>query len=342
MKTTERGFSLLEITIVLALISLIMLIVYGMIEQTVQTTMFNESHNDLAILSQSAVNTIQAEILQTRIAFQEDAVGIAYRAALTMPPGVTVWSDSLLPIFDPSDRMQPDVAAQRYTGNALLLARQLPPLPITYDHDGSSMTPEIEFLADRYRFEYIFLARKTLSSFSESGVTLDLMMSRSGEYSDFFQLSSMSSGDTSAIVPKLIAAGLTHAWNPGQPVESAFYTLAGALDGTFDSALNNPTIPAASTETLLRGLMGGRISGRMNYSVAFQPPAPAPAFPITTPLRQFAPPNPATPGFPSGFEVKVAGPSRNRQVMTRLVLMSHYGVTRYESQQAFVVTAARF
>ena len=49
------------------------------------------------------------------------------------------------------------------------------------------------------------------------------------------------------------------------------------------------------------------------------------------------------PGFPSGFEVKVAGPSRNRKVMTRVVLMSHYaGRKRYEAQQAFVITAARF
>jgi hypothetical protein len=48
------------------------------------------------------------------------------------------------------------------------------------------------------------------------------------------------------------------------------------------------------------------------------------------------------PGFPSGLEVKVAGPAGNRQVMTRIVLMSHYGVKSYESQQGFVITAARF
>lgn len=336
MRTSERGFSLMEITVVLAIVSVVMILVYSLIEETIQVTMFNESHNDLAILSQSAVNSLQAEVVQTRLAFEEDATGIAYRSALTMPTGVTVWSDSMLPIFAASGQIEPDPATQRFTGNSLLLARQLEPLSITYNHDGNASTPEIEFLADRYRFEYVYLARTTTKSFSDSGMSLDLMMSTSGEYADFFQLSSMGATATSRIVPKLTAAGLSRAWNPGQPLGNAFYTLAGALDGTFDGALNNPTIPVVQTKSLLRGLLGGRISGRMYYSVAFG------QFPILTPVRLFARPDPSKSGFPSGFEVKIAGPARNRQVMTRLVLMSHYGVKRYESQQAFVVTAARF
>jgi prepilin-type N-terminal cleavage/methylation domain-containing protein len=335
-RRSERGFSLMEITVVLAIVSLIMIVVYTLIEETMQVSMFNESHNDLAIMSQSAVNTLQAEVMQTRVAFEENATGAAYRAALAMPAGVTVWADSLLPVFHATGDIAPDAAAQRYTGNSLLLARQLAPLAITYDHDGTSATPEIEFLADRYRFEYVFLARTGTVSFSGSGMSLDLTMTTSGEYADYFQIASMGSAATGRIVLKLMAAGLQRAWNPGQPVNNAFYTLAGATDGTFDAPLNAPTIATTSTQTLLRGLLGGRISGRMNYSVAFG------TYPIPTPVRVFAQGITARPGFPSGFEVKVAGPARNRQVMTRLVLMSHYGGRTYESQQAFVVTAARF
>jgi len=335
-RSSQRGFSLMEVTVVLAIVSGLMIIVYSLIEETMQMSMFTESHNDLAIMSQSAVNTMQTGILQTKVAFEENTVGRAYRSALVMPTGITVWTNSLLPIFDATGEIEPDPTTQRYTGNSMLLARQLAPLAITYDHDNNSGTPEIEFLADRYRFDYFYLARGSTVSFSGSGMTLDLMTCTSGEYVDYFQISSMGSFATRRIVLKLIAAGLTHAWNPGQPVDNSFYTLAGATDGTFDPSLRNPTIPTVSNQTLLRGLMGGRISGRMNYSIAFG------THPIPTPVRVFAQPIPASPGFPSGFEVKVAGPTRNRKVMTRVVLMSHYGVSRYESQQAFVVTAARF
>jgi Tfp pilus assembly protein FimT len=331
----------MEITVVLAIVSILMIVIYSLLEETMQMTMFNESHNELAILSQSAVNALQSEVVQTKVAFEENANGIAYRSALTMPAGVTPWPDSFLPVFDAAGDLEPDPTTQRFTGNSMLVARQLEPLTITYDDDGTALTPEVEFLADRYRFEYVYLARSS-RSFSGSGMTLDLLMSTSGEYADFFQLASMTPAATSRIAQKLSTAGLSRAWNPGQPIHSAFYTLAGAFDGTFNAPVNAPAIPIATTKSLLRGLLGGRISGRMDYSVAFAPASPASPFPILTPVRLFARAEPSKPGFPSGFEVKIAGPARNRQVMTRVVLMSHYGTRRYESQQAFVVTAARF
>jgi hypothetical protein len=302
-----------------------------------QMTMFNESHNDLAIISQSAVNALQAEVMQAKFAFEEDTLGASYRSALTLPTDVTVWSNTLLPVFAVSGDVEPDPSSQRFTGNSLLIARQLDPLSILYDDDGVTGTPDVEFLADRYRFEYVYLSRSNLKSFAASGMSLELMMSKSGEYTDFFQLSTLTPAATGRIVQKLIATGLTRAWNPGQPLNNAFYALSGASDGTFDAPLNGPKIPTVETKSLLRGMMGGRVSGRLDYSVAFPP------FTIPTPVRVFAQPISAQPGFPSGFEVKIAGPARNRKVMTRIVLMAHYGARKnYESQQAYAVTAARF
>lgn len=336
----ERGFSLVEMTVTLAIVSVLMIVVYSMIDQTLRMTMFNESHNELAVMSQKAVNSVQSELLQTRMVFQQDALGAAYLAALRLPAQYPVWTDSLLPVVQPATTIVPDTTT-RFTGNALLIARQLEPMAVTYDHDGNINTAEIELLADVYRFEYVYLTQVT-PSFAGTGRALDLMMTTSIDYADFFQLSSMGSTAIARIVPKLTARGLTRAWNPGQPPASAFYTLAGATDGTFDAAIADPRIDLARVKTLLTGLRGGRISGRMVYSVAFDPSAPRAPFPIRLPIRVFAPADAARPGFPSGFEVKIAGPSGNRQVMTRLVLMSHYGTRHYESQQAFAITAGRF
>lgn len=335
-RSRQRGFSLMEITIVMAIVSGLMILVYTLVEETMRTSMFNESHNDLAILSQKAVNDVQSAVLETRVAFEENTTGASYRTAFTLPSTVTVWPGSLLPVFDATGEIEPDLPAQRFTGNSLLLARQLPPLSVTYDHDANSATPEIELLVDCYRFDYFYLARTGVVSFSGSGMSLDFMTSRSNAYADYFQIASLGTTAIRRLTPKLIAAGLTLAWNPGQPIDNSVYTVAGALDGVFDPPLRTPTIAATTTQTLLRGLLGGRISGKMNYSVAFG------TYPIRTPVRVFAPSIVANPGFPSGFEVKVTGPSRKRKVMTRLVLMSHYGARSYESQQAFVITAARF
>jgi hypothetical protein len=165
------------------------------------------------------------------------------------------------------------------------------------------------------------------------------MRATSETYADYFQLASVTA-NPGALVQKLIDAGLKQAWDPGKPLSSAFYDLSAATDGTFGNALNKPTIPILLTKTMLPGLFGGRISGRMKYSVGF-PKTPGPAFPIPQPLAVFARTDASLPGYPAGFEVKIIGPSRNRQVLARLVLMSHYG-RNYEAQQASITTAARF
>src|SRR5258708_36320360 len=97
-RTSQRGFSLVEITVVLAVVAGLLLIVYSMIDETLRATMFNESHNDLTILTQRAVNALQLEVAQSRQVFQEDADGAAYRAALRSPGGYARWSNTVPPI----------------------------------------------------------------------------------------------------------------------------------------------------------------------------------------------------------------------------------------------------
>ncbi len=341
MRNSERGFSLMEITVVLAIVSVLMISIYSMIEQAVRTAMFNESHNDLAVLTQRAVNSLQTELIQTKMVFEENALGASYRAALVLPAAYPVWTDSFLPVIQSAVAMGPDTTT-RFTGNSILLARQLAPLRLTYDHDGNNGTAEVEFVADRYVFEYVYLTPLASPSFARSGRSLDLLMTASVQFADYFQLDALDDAATGRIVRKLRTAGVQRAWDPGQPLAGAFYDLSRAEDGTFDPPIANPRIDLAGVKSLLPGLRGGRITGRMTYSVAFLPDAPAPAYPLRTPMRVFAPVVSGRRGFPSGFEVKIAGPAGYRQVMARLVLMSHYGVTTYESQQGFVNTAVRF
>lgn len=341
MHRDQRGFSLMEVTVVLAIVTVLMIATYSMIEQTTRTAMFSESHNDLAIISQKAVNSLQTEVLQTRMVFEENALGAAYRAALALPAEYPVWSDSFLPVIQPGTTMAPDTN-QRFAGNSLFVARQLPPLRIEYDHDDSPVTPDAEFVADRYIFEYVYLTPLSVPVFARSGRSLDLMMTTSVQYADYFQLLALGPATIARIVPELVERKIVRAWDPGQPVANAFYELSGAADGTFDAPIAKPEIALARAKSLLPGLRGGRVSGKMTYSVAFVPDAPSAPYPLRNPIRVFAPAVNGRPGFPSGFEAKIVGPSGNRQVMTRVVLMSHFATKSYDSQQAFVMTAARF
>jgi len=330
----------MEITVTLAIVSVIMIVTYQLIEQTMTVTMFNESHNDLAVMSQRAVNAIQTEIFQARLVFEDDTIGNEYRNALAFPTSPSVWTTSLLPVIDPvSTTFTPDGAAARYTGNTLFLVRQLPPLSILYDHDGKKATADIEFLADRYTFQYFYLRKDTGHSFAKSGQSAELMRATSETYADYFQLVAVTA-KPGTLVSKLIESGLKRAWDPGKPIASSFYNLTDATSGKFGKAVKNPTIAIVQNKTMLPGLFGGRISGKVSYSVGFPKPS-GPAFPIPQPMSIYARPDPSLPGYPAGFEVKIIGPSRNRQVLTRLMLMAQYG-RKYEAQQASVSTAARF
>jgi prepilin-type N-terminal cleavage/methylation domain-containing protein len=335
----QSGFSLVEITVALAIVSGILIIAYSLMEQTMRTAMFNESQNDLAVMAQRAVNELQSELVETRVVFEDNALGHGYRDAMQLPSSSGVRAGSLLPVIEPDAALAPD-GDERRTGNTLLVARQLAPLPILYDHDGSSSTPEVEFLADRYRFDYVFLSAEASSEFARRGPALDLMMATSREYADYFQLNAAGAG-LGALAQKLVAAGLARAWNPGQPVDEAFYALSGALDGSFDAPVGNPRIDVRRVRSLLPGLRGGRVGGSMAFSVAFVPAAPAEPLPIRLPVSVYAPADLTGPAFPAGFEVKVAGPAGHRRALTRLVLASHYGVGHYTSQQAFVTTSIR-
>src|SRR3954468_14351738 len=104
----QAGFSLAEVTVTLAVVSALMLIVYSIMDQTLRASMFNESHNDLIIMSQRAMNTMQSETVQARQVFEENADGQAYRAALQVPALYPAWSPALLPIVQSDSTMAPD------------------------------------------------------------------------------------------------------------------------------------------------------------------------------------------------------------------------------------------
>jgi prepilin-type N-terminal cleavage/methylation domain-containing protein len=352
-RATQRGVTLAELLVVVAISTVVILAAYEMMDGAVQASLFVEAHNDLPVFGQEVVNLFQRELMQSREFFPASAAGEAYRNALRTSGGVALTTldapDSLLPLADTGTQaVVPDTNAQRYVGNCILTARQLEPVLVPFDHDLNAGTPDVQFPADRYEFQYYYLSRDTRRNFSGVGYYLDLIQARSEIYADFFQLNSLSALQRANLAPKLRAAGvdLTKAWNPSSPVATAFFTVAN--NGTLP-IINNPTIVITRIRSLLPAMAGGRISGYMNYSVAMCRTATKDCSTSTPPFRNIRTPLPlyafgaaGTPAYPEGFEVKIVGPAGSRKVFVRLVLMAHYGVTKYDAAESISMTSVNF
>jgi prepilin-type N-terminal cleavage/methylation domain-containing protein len=378
-RARQRGYSIVELMIAMAVTTVLMAVVFSMMEEAVTLSLFVESHNDLTTMSQKALNSLQTEILQSKLVFLEDAIGTGYRTQIetlltdcgnTVPCASSLWKlkpvlGTQLPGADPSLTLAPDPAGTRYTGNAVLIARQLQPVPISINADTANY-PAFTFWADRYRFEYFYLTyhgTPTHRSFRNGDHILDMWQVRTIEYADYSQLANatvnMSANQLIDLSTKLrVPAGpnLQTAWNPGQPIASAFYTIPASL--TFGAALATFSFQSAAPNDLVSGssllpaLSGGRIGGKMDYTVAYlkgvtgTPPSQlldgVPQNETGTagrnPLPQYAQFAASLP-VDCGLEVKVVGQSGARQVLARLVMYSNYRVTRVDSTEAFVISS---
>ncbi len=330
----QAGHTLVEMIVVMAIALVIILASFQMLEETTRVTLFIESRNDLPIIAQSAINSIQSAIGQSRNVFDSTAGGIGpgYLAAVTVPlPRLT---DSKMPLANTTGEFVADTSGSEYTGNCLLIARQLSPVDITYT--GGSLS------ADRYRFEMFYLTRSTGWSFSGSGGYIDAIRARSVEYADFFQLSSLSitSAQRTEINNALLAANVRLAWNPGQPISASVYTITnnGTSNATAYVLNATPTLALSDAKSITPQVNNTRIFGKMNYSIAFRPTATT-QYPITTPVPKYALWNSGTPLFPSGLEFLIVGNASNRRVLARMAIMAHYRAKEYASQEASVITA---
>lgn len=357
----QRGVTLMEMTVVTAIFSLIFIISYSLLEDTVKTSLFLEEHNDLPVYAQQAVNSIQRELLQARIVFEGTPLGVGsgYFSALTLPAQYPLLTGSQMPILNPTGTLVPDASGTRFTGNCLLIARQLSPAVITGLSGGAKL------LVDRYQFEFFYLTqRMTGQNFKGTGYWIDVIQAKSAIYADYTQVNAWanqlptppSAADKTRVATVLstytevgsgISAPTTKAWNSGALAPNAFYTISSTLGF---SSVASPTIPLTSSASLAKGLAGGRVSGKMDYTVGFRPSGSA-RFDLSTdvtradgtiqvrdPIPKYAEFLSANPLFPSGLEFLMVGPAGSRRILSRVVLMASYG-KRIDSKEALVITS---
>ena len=348
-RSREAGYSLMEVSVVSAITTIVMLVAMDMIDGASHVAKFIEARNDLTTLAQRPLNMMQNDILQARVVFGEDSTGTGYRQLIDAGISVPVAPDSLLPVLDPTGTFIPDKDGVRTVGNSLLIARQLPPVPIDLAADGTNF-PALTFLADRFEFVYYYVTRDTSVKFATGDRIDNIAFSRSIRYADYNQLvngtTTLSATQKTALSTALrdtSGVNLPIAWSSEMPVAEAFYTIDDDLTFPSGSLIATPTITQARGGIMIPGLKGGRVTGKMTYTVGYRKGAtkPGTAFPISTKAQPVPLYAEATSTLPldCGFEVKVIGPANSRQVLTRLVLYGQFGIEKFDSQEAFVITS---
>lgn len=363
----QRGVTLMEMMVVVAIFSVVFIISYTLLEDTVKTSLFLEEHNDLPVYGQSAVNAIQRELLQTRTVFEGTATsfGPGYYSALTFPANYPLLAGSQMPVLNPTGDLVPDTAT-RFTGNILLIARQLPPAIIPGLSTGcatGASSANCTLAIDRYQFEVIYLTKVTgAQNFASTGYYIDIIQAKSAIYADFSQLDTWtklvpppSSADKNSVASKLsgyqdpfthISQATTQAWDSSVAAPSAFYTITATLGFT---AIVSPKIALPTAASLVRGLSGGRVSGKMAYTVGFRPSAAR--FNLATdvtksdgtivvkdPIPKYAVFDSTQPLFPSGLEILMVGPAGSRRILSRVVIMANW-IGHIDSKETQVITS---
>jgi hypothetical protein len=288
---------------------------YQLFIGTMGTNMMLESHNDLATLGQRSVNTLKEEILQSKILFQDDTRGQGFLSKLVLPSAYPVLSGTLLPIIDESGTLEPDSTTRR-TGNSLLLLREQTPTSYWIDHDADGGTADIEVLVDLYSFEYVYLSPNTTRSFKQQGHYLDLVRAQSEEYANYVQLAGLTPTARAALATQLSNDGVDYAVDPWKDVTQSFYSVESG--GTLNGPLTH-NVTLDEYESLLPEFRGGRVSGKMTYSVGIQRDPP---FHTADPVNLYAQPSG---NFPGGLETLIVGSASSRKVLVRLALHADYG-----------------
>jgi hypothetical protein len=233
---------------------------------------------------------------------------------------------------------------------------------------GATATGSVAtFNADRYLFEYFYQVQNTARRFSNANYYdtpdhyIDLLRARSEVVADYNQLLTDTT-DLTVTQKQNIATGLRtantascqvqtrdqndptgftvctvlKAWNSTAPdTSTALYSIDANMGLTVVPPASANAIIIRKVNTLLPELRGGRISGRMDYSIATM--FGTHAFPLRDPVPQYL--DPVTAPVPSGFEVKITGRAGRQTVLTRLVMMSFYGMNKFDSDTGFLITS---
>lgn len=295
----RSGMSLIEVTIATSILIASLLMVQEVIGTTQAAQVYIAARDRASQQSADLIADVRSAGLSSRRLYQDDDEGRGYLAALDTA-ALPILGDTRLPVVDPVGRLDQDAIGVRRAGNALLLACEDRPMQIP--------TSGARHRIDIVRFFAVYPTRRTGKVADALADRIDLVRFTSRPYADRASIEQVTDpGEKVEVVLALRAAGITRECLAGVPIAQAFFSLNA--DGSISTTEIVSPIIDATPDNRPRAMLGNSRS-----SVA--PNSPALHVPFLAQLDN------TLPAFPSGFEVKVVGPSGGRQVLVRLTLVT--------------------
>lgn len=303
----ERGFTLIEAMVSLAIFSVLALVISTFIIDSQKVNFTVEAQTDASLMGQQGLDDLRWRLEQSRRLLDGGSGMLPLVDLSAAPPAA---GEIRLPKIEPNGALTPKAVdkktafEQGSVGNAVFFVEALQPY----------REPRTGRLVDLYRFVLYYVAKHEGDGqkFAHMPFCLDVVRWESVVYADFQQLDSLDDELETSMVNGLAAKGIGFAWDAGSPAEAAFTRLAGGR-------MQRPPEPRhriaqASATSAFPGIgRGQRIAGVIGYSVAPNDGE----VPIRNKVPKYAQP---ADGFPNGFEVLIAGPGHGRKVMVRLVI----------------------
>lgn len=291
--------SLVEVTVATSILIGALLMVQEVIGTTQAAQVYIVARDRASQQSAKLIADLRSVGLSSRRVYQDDAEGRSYLTALDTA-ALPIIADARLPVVDPIGRLERDAVGVRRTGDALLLACEDTPMQIP--------TSGARHRIDIVRFFAVYPMRRTGKVVDAIADRIDLVRFTSRPYADRASIDSISDPlEKADVVTALRAAGITRTWVAGVTIDQAFFALN--TDGTISSTAVSTPIIDATPDNRPRTMLGDSRSSVAPNSPQLHVPS----------LAQI---DNTIPSFPSGFEVKVVGPSGGRQVLVRLTLIT--------------------
>ena len=298
-RKNSRGFTLLEVSIAMAIGVSLTIVLASVIDMTLKTQTQITLEDQSGSFGQKLLTDIRRAAFSSRRIYSDDSEGQGFFAALdngSLPP----ITGTRLPLVNRDGRLEPDGASETDTGNALMFAIEAQPEDIPAG--GSS------FRVDRVRFIAFYVTERNTKVVAARNTKLDVVRYVSGVYADYASIERIQDADDKDdVITALYASGLRYAWRSGYGVNSSFHalTVTGSMAGTPTASF---TIAVDTDHPMKRLLENKRISVAGNGDLHDVP--------------LYAQADVSLPLFPSGFEAKVVGPTGARKLLFRLSLLA--------------------
>jgi type II secretory pathway pseudopilin PulG len=306
------GTTLAEVTVVVAIISVLSLIFYSLVVGTMRTNMLLEAENSLTSYGQRTINTLKSEVSQSRRIYENSTEHNAILSRISIPSEYPKVTGTRLSTVD-GDAEDPKSVVGTDMGNSLFFIEDRPPFKL---EDTSTTPPTVTYMIDLHRFNYYYISEKNAGGLQIGSKTtfMDLIKFQSKLYANYQQMvdaqSNLSSSDYGSLASALTTNGVQFCIDlSASDANDVFYEISGSNL----SARSSHNIQADSVKPVMSIIEGAKATGTVRYSVAFNK---ASDFNIFEPVPKYSDDT----SIPFGFEVIIIGASAARQVTVRLVL----------------------